>query len=483
MKTANKIPVEWGKWSRLINKKFIPLTEVTDRFVILYGSRGSSKSDYIAKQLIFNCLNHKYFKCILYRKTFNTIQESSYENIKQTITDMGLEKLFRFRVNPLGIICVNGNRFIARGGDELGKIKSLKDPTCVWYEEDVPDEKDFATISLTIRSDKADALQEFFTINPEVEGDYTENWFWKRFFKDHNDLSFRTTTTIDVEGRAVVYSVTVHHSTYQDNKWLPDEVKAQIEAYKFTNPYLYSVFAKGLWTMKETGGNFYKSFKRTKNTSDVYYNQFIPLHISFDFNVNPYITLTIWQIEGTTARQIDEICLPTPNNKTERICAAFSHKYRDHIAGLFIYGDPSGKAEDTRMERGHNDFTVIQGALIHFKPSMRLFKAAPSVAMRGNWINEVFDHNEGGITFIIGNNCANSIADYMYLKEASDGTKAKIKEKNKETGVTFERYGHTSDANDYLLCFAFQAEFLRYQQGGVKPSYVIGNDRNYRFER
>jgi phage terminase large subunit len=474
--------VKWP-WSKLINTRFIPLTQCIDRYVILYGSRGSSKSDYVAKQLIANCLSHKYFKFILYRKTYNTIQESSYENIKQTIISLGIEHLFKFNINPLSIRCNNGNRFLARGGDEPGKIKSIKDPTGVWYEEDVPDESDFATISLSIRSSKADVLQEYFTINPELEGDYTENWFWKRFFKDHNELSYKTTTSIEVEGRDVIYSATVHHSTYQDNKWLPDAVKAQIEAYKFTNPYLYSVYAKGLWTMKETGGNFYKMFKRAKNTADVIYNRSIPLHISFDFNVNPYITLTVWQIEGNKATQIDDICMATPNNKTNKLCEAFALKYRAHTAGLFIYGDPSGIAEDTRLESGYNDFTVIQGALKEFKPSMRLFKAAPPVVMRGNWINEVFDHNEGELTFIIGNNCANSIADYMYLKEASDGTKAKIKEKNKETGVTYEKYGHTSDANDYLLCYAFQSQFNTYQRGGVTSNYEVGNDREYKFRR
>ena len=477
------INVVWPKWSKIINERFIPLTKCTDRYIILYGSRGSSKSDYVAKQLILNCLTHKYFKCILYRKTYNTIQESSFENIKQTIISLGLESLFKFNINPLSIRCVNGNRFLARGGDEPGKIKSIKDPTCVWYEEDIPDETDFATISLSIRSGKADVLQEFFTINPEIEGDFTDNWFWKRFFKDKNDLSFQTTTSIEVEGREVIYSATVHHSVYQDNKWLPDAVKAQIEAYKFTNPYLYSVYAKGLWTMKQTGGNFYKMFKRSSNTGDVKYNKELPLHISFDFNVNPYITLTIWQIVDKTAMQVDEICTPTPNNKTNKLCQAFKNKYRYHDAGLFVYGDPSGIAEDTRLESGYNDYSIIMGELREFKPSKRVFGSAPAVVMRGNWINEVFDHNEGGLTFIIGNNCTNSIADYMYLKEASDGTKAKLKEKNKDTNVTFERYGHCSDANDYFLCWAFLSEFNQYKRGGTKPSYEVGIDRGYSFER
>ena len=94
----------WCKWDKIINKAFVHLTKCTDRYLILYGSRGSGKSDYVSKQLIYNCLTHKYFKCILYRKNFNTISESSFETIKQNIIELGLTSLFDFRVSPLQII-------------------------------------------------------------------------------------------------------------------------------------------------------------------------------------------------------------------------------------------------------------------------------------------------------------------------------------------------------------------------------------------
>lgn len=468
--------VLWPKWRKIINDKFDALTKCVDRFVILYGSRGSSKSDYVAKQLVFNCLTHKYFKCILYRKKFNSIQESSYENIKQTIISLGLQSLFVFTVSPLRITCINGNKFIARGGDDPASLKSIKDPTCVWYEEDIPEEDDFATISLTIRSGKADCLQEYFSINPEVEGDFEDNWFWKRFFKDRHQLSYRTTTTIEVEGKEVEYSATIHHSTYQDNRWLPVEVKAQIEGYKTTNAYLYSVYAKGLWTRKQTGGNFYKLFDRARNTADTKYNPDIALHITFDFNVNPYMTLCIWQIVGKKAFQIDEITLESPNNRTENICREFTRRYNSHVSGLFVYGDPNGKKEDTRTEKGHNDYMIIVRELSKFKPSLRVFDKAPPVVMRGNFINTVFHTNYSGLEFVIGANCSKSISDYMYLKEASDGTKAKIKEKNEQTGVPYEKYGHTSDANDYFFCYAFLPEWTAYQKGS--KGFTISTGKN-----
>jgi PBSX family phage terminase large subunit len=470
------ITVQWPAWRKLINDKFVPLTKCRDRYVILYGSRGSSKSDYIAKQLVYNCLTHRYFKCILYRRKYNTIQESSYENLKQTIESLGLNDLFTCKVSPLQIICLNGNRFIARGGDDPNSLKSIKDPSCVWYEEDIPAEEDFATISLTIRSGKADQLQEYFSINPEVEGDFTENWFWKRFFEGRTELEYQTTTTIEVEGRAVQYGVTVHHSVYQDNRWLPDAVKAQIEAYKLTNPYLYSIYAKGLWTRKQTGGNFYKLFDRGRDTGPVKYDPGKPLHISFDFNVNPYMTCTIWQLEGKHAKQIDEITLVSPNNRTESVCREFIRRYPGHQAGLFVYGDPSGMQEDTRTEKGYNDFVIIQRSLKAYKPTLRVAKSAPPVVMRGNWINSVFATQVGDMKITIGDSCTKSISDLMYLKEASDGTKAKIKEKDPQTGISYERYGHCSDAMDYLLCYAYMAEFTQYQKGGAPTKISVGKN-------
>lgn len=228
----------------------------------------------------------------------------------------------------------------------------------------------------------------------------------------------------------------------------------------------------------QSGGEFYKCFDRMRHVKDVRkipgfddgvraYNPRLALHASFDFNVNPYMTCTIWQIQGKKAYQIDEICLSNPNNTTPAVCRDLIRRYQGHTAGLFIYGDPSGKQEDTRSEKGSNDFTLIMKALQQFRPTKRVSEAAPSVTMRGNWINTIFEKGHEGIEIIIHEGCKNSIADYTYLKEASDGTKLKEKAKNSDTQVTYEKWGHTSDSSEYFLCFAFMAEFNRYQSGGL----------------
>jgi hypothetical protein len=52
--------------------------------------------------------------------------------------------------------------------------------------------------------------------------------------------------------------------------------------------------------------------------------------------------------------------------------------------------------------------------------------------------------------------------EYNNLKEASDGTKLKEKDKDEKTGVPFEKWGHISDADDYFVTECFKKEYLEY---------------------
>lgn len=227
----------------------------------------------------------------------------------------------------------------------------------------------------------------------------------------------------------------------------------------------------------KAGGEFYKCFVRDKHVKAVKYDPKIALHVTFDFNVNPYVTCLVWQIVGKKAMQIDEICLATPTNRTIDVCKEFKRRYAGHgKAGLYIYGDPAGKHEDTRTEKGHNDFTIIKSELSEYAPTLRVDQAAPSVTMRGNFINTVLEKSLDGIEILIGENCKNTINDYTYGKEASDGTKLKEKAKDGNTGVSYEKFHHCSDANDYFICRAFAAEFLKYQRGGVIPRITTGSN-------
>ena len=103
---------------------------------------------------------------------------------------------------------------------------------------------------------------------------------------------------------------------------------------------------------------------------------------------------------------------------------------------------------------------------MQFHPSLRVQKSAPPVVMRGNFINTIFDVGYDGIVIEVDSRCTNTTNDYLYLKEDSDGTKKKEKAKDPSTGISYERFGHTSDANDYFICTVFANDFINYQRGG-----------------
>jgi phage terminase large subunit len=468
--------VQWCPWDKLINERFIPLVENRDRYLVLWGSRGSSKSDFTAKKLIYRCLTEDYFRYILIRKDYNSIKDSSYQTIKDIIYELELHELFEFKVQPLEIVCKNGNKFIARGCDDTNKLKSVKDPTGAWYEEDIINEEDFITITTSIRTTKTDYLQEIFTMNPQVDdAEYKNNWFWRRFFEKNDPYNnFRDVTYMKVEEEQIELSFTVHHSTYKDNRWCSKQFIAWLMSLKESNPYMYEIFNNGLWCNKITGGLFYKDYIPGRNSGKTKYYPALPLHISFDFNVNPHMTLGIWQVQGKKAELVDEICLKSPLNTTLDTCRSFKQRYGGHRSGLFVYGDPAGKHEDTRGEKGHNDFYIIQRELEPFRPQMRVASSAPSVAMRGSFINEVFRANFAGVEIIIGDNCSFTKRDLTGLKQASDGTKHKGKVKDKATGVTYEDYGHLTDSLEYFITECFSKEFHQFQHGSSVPKTTYG---------
>ncbi|MEO6901564.1 MAG: PBSX family phage terminase large subunit [Bacteroidia bacterium] len=479
------ITIKWCDWLDIINESFEPLIDNTDRYLILKGGRGSAKSDWCAKKLIYRCLTDKYFRYILIRKNYNSIEDSSYQTIKDIVHDLGLESLFTFTKQPLAINCINGNKFIARGCDDTTKLKSIKDPTGAWYEEDIVTEEDFITITSSIRTTKASYLQEIFTINPEVEGNYQDHWFWKRFFKDKlENACFSDITKVNItrynaetkvmEDKVIEMPYTVHHSTFNDNKWIPDSFVALLQDLKRTNPYYYTIYCLGHWGNKVLGGLFYKKFNIGKNTFNFKYDKSIPLHISFDFNVSPYLSVTIWQAVGKALYLIDEIAMESPKNTTKDACTEIKRRYFMHEGGVFIYGDPSGKNEDTRTEKGWNDFKIISTELSVFRPVERVARMHPPVAMRGNFINEIFENTYDGISINIYEGSVYLKNDFLFGKEASDGTKDKTKVKDKVKDITYEKYHHHSDSADYLICMMFAESFGKYQNGNVVFNRSIG---------
>lgn len=249
----------------------------------------------------------------------------------------------------------------------------------------------------------------------------------------------------------------------QDKNGVSYLPESYLESLKNMPKFEYMVFVEGNWDVQlKTGGEFYKQFEINKHVKNKAYDPDLPLHISWDDNVNPYLPCGIFQIEDKDIFMIDEIAGVTPDNTVKAVCNEIIRKYKSHKSGMFVYGDATSRKQDTKMEKGYNFYTLIMEYLEVFKPVNRVRPSNPSVVMRGNWINTIFETNLNGISITISENCKKMITDLVTLKEKADGTKLKETAKDPKTGGTYQKVGHFSDLFEYLVCAAFYDDYLKY---------------------
>src|SRR5258706_13039017 len=103
--------------------------------MVFYGGRGSGKSVFIAQRYLYKCLSAPYFRLLFCRKVARTIRNSQFQLFKGLIFRGGLSGLFTGKETGMESVCINGNKIIAAGRDDMEKIKSIPASPNVWCDE------------------------------------------------------------------------------------------------------------------------------------------------------------------------------------------------------------------------------------------------------------------------------------------------------------------------------------------------------------
>lgn len=396
---------EWHPPITLSRKLFLDaylhLIESPDDIDLLYGGRDSGKSRFIAMLLVYLCIKEPYFRCVLIRKVFNTIRESQWQTIKDVVDEWNLSHLFTFNVSPLEIKCVNGNKFICRGMDEPGNLKSISNPNAAWVEEGNQLElQDFILLMTSLRYNKA-RVKTWFSYNPETPGEYTDFWIYKIFYADHEYKmysNFRAIWSIPVGTEFVEFTYSSTHTTYNDNRYVRSERKAILENMINIDPYYYKVYTLGQWGNRLITDPYCYAYSDRKHVEKTELIRRYEVVLSFDFNVNP-ITCGVYQEQGMGhIRVIEAINLGHSN--IYELCKYVQTHYKNCM--FLVTGDATGRNTSALVKDGKNYYTVIKAQLGLADAQIKVPTINPPVEENRVLVNTVFHSVDIKIDPIMG---------------------------------------------------------------------------------
>ena len=456
------------------------LQDIAIRFIILYGGSSSGKSYSVAQTILIQTLQDGENTLVM-RKVGASIQKTIYEDYKVAAKGLGIDHLFKFQQNTIKCL-YNGAKIDFSGLDDPEKIKGISNYKRVHLEElSEFDEPDLKQIRKRLRGKVGQQI--ICTFNPVSE----TCWIKKKLFDTEkwHDVPM----TVEIAGKALPEELTkvksirmnstksilnprtrqieehapdmvVIQSTYLNNFWVvgsPDgtygyydeQCIADFEKDRLNDPDYYNVYALGEWGVIRTGSEFFGSFHRGRHSGEHPYIPDLPIHISVDNNVLPYISVSYWQVDlstGIKIWQFHETCAESPNNTVKKSSKLVGKYLKDigYCDKVYLHGDASTKAANSidDEKRSWMDLFIDTLQKEGFEIEDKVGNKNPSVAMTGEFINAIFDEIVPGIEIGIDESCTVSIEDYMSVQKDANGAILKTKVKNKTTMQTYEEHGH-----------------------------------------
>lgn len=231
----------------IVGKGYGTFWNFKGRYRAVKGSRASKKSKTMALNSIVRTMEHPQANMLCVRKTFRTLKDSCFTELKWAIHRLGVEEWWETKESPLEMTYKpTGQKILFRGLDDPLKVTSITVEVGVlcwlWIEEayEISSEADFDTLDESIRGEMPPGLfkQITLTFNPWNE----HHWIKHRFFDAAPDPDILALTT-----------------NYMCNEWLDGADKKVFETMKMNNPRRYRVAGLGEWGIVD--GLVYENFE------------------------------------------------------------------------------------------------------------------------------------------------------------------------------------------------------------------------------
>lgn len=217
------------------------LFDWNQKFQFLVGGYGSSKSYHIALKLILKLLDEKRTALVI-REVYDTHRDSTFSLFEEIVNDLGLDHVIQCRTSPLMLKFHNGSRIIFKGLDKPAKLKSINNISIIWIEE--CSEVKYEGFKELLGRLRHPTLQLHMILSTNPVGQ--DNWTYRHFFKDdQNNRFILDDETLYKERTIAINDTYYHHSTAEDNLFLPVSYIKQLDELKEYDPDLYRIARKG----------------------------------------------------------------------------------------------------------------------------------------------------------------------------------------------------------------------------------------------
>jgi PBSX family phage terminase large subunit len=240
---------------------------------ILAGGRGSTKSSFVAIEMILGLMKDPNANAVSLRKVKDTLKDSTYEQLSWAIDILGVDNYWHKSISPLSLTYLpTGQKILFRGADKPKKIKSItfSKGYCkfLWYEEldEFGGMEEIRMINQSLMRGGNDFVV-FYSYNPPKSAN---NW-------------------VNAEVQLTRDDRLVHKSDYLTvpREWLGQQFILEAEELKRTKPLAYDHEYLGIIT--GTGGEVFDNVScRTISDAEIEDFEVIRQGIDFGYAADPF---------------------------------------------------------------------------------------------------------------------------------------------------------------------------------------------------